>query len=135
MAQVHQIGQVRALVQFDGRRDLDHLQERDGALLHAGAARARRRQQRQSLGRRPLHGGGDPLRGRHADRPGQEVELAGHQRDAAAEHRALAGHHGFVQAGGGLRLGQLAPVGLVGVDLQRRGVPAAERTLVQHGVA
>ena len=39
MAQVHQIGQVRLLVQCDGGGDLDHLQERDGALLHAGAAR------------------------------------------------------------------------------------------------
>jgi len=41
MAQVDEIGQVRPLVQFDGRRDLDHLQERDGSLLHTGAARAR----------------------------------------------------------------------------------------------
>ena len=81
------------------------------------------------------HGGGDALRGGHPDRAGQEVELARHQRDAAAEHRALAGHHRFVQAGGGLRGGQLAPVRLAGVDLQRRGVPAAERPLVQHGVA
>ena len=54
VAQVHQVGQMRLLVQADGRGDLDHLQERDGALLHAGAARTRRRQQRQPLGGRAL---------------------------------------------------------------------------------
>ena len=114
VAQVHQVRQMRPLVQFDGRGDLDHLQERDGALLHAGAARARRRQQRQPLGRRPLHRGGDPLGGGHPDRAGQEVELAGHQRHAAAEDRALAGHHGLVEAGLGRRGGQLTPVRVVG---------------------
>ena len=103
VAQVHEIGQMLLLVQFDGCRDLDHLQERDGALLHAGAARARRRQQRQPLGRRPLHGGGDALGGGHPDRACQEVELTGHHRDTSAEHRALAGHYGFVEAGLGLR--------------------------------
>ena len=84
MAQVDQVGQVRLLVQRDGRGDLDHLQERDGALLHAGAARARRRQQRQPFGGRALHGGGDALGRGHADRAGQEVELAGHHREVAA---------------------------------------------------
>ena len=135
MAQIDQIRQMRPLVQLHGRRDLDHLQERDGALLHAGAARARRRQQRQALARGPLDGGGDPLRGGDPDRAGQEVELAGHQRHGAAEHGAHAGQHGFVQTGLGGRGIQFAPVLVGAADCQRRGVPADERPLVKHGVA
>ena len=57
---------MRLFVQSDGGGDLDHLQERDRAFLHAGAARTRRCQQRQSLGRRALHGGGDAFGGRDA---------------------------------------------------------------------
>jgi glycosyltransferase involved in cell wall biosynthesis len=57
MAQVDQVGQVRPLVQLDGRGDLDHLQERDRALLPAGAAGTRRGQQRQPFCRRPSYGG------------------------------------------------------------------------------
>ena len=79
--------------------------------------------------------GGDPLGRGHPDRAGQEVELAGHERDAAAEHRALAGQHRFVEAGRGRGGGQLAPVLVAGGDVQRRGVPAAERPVVQHGIA
>ena len=81
------------------------------------------------------HRGGDPLGRGHPDRTGQEVELAGHQRDASTEHRALAGQHRFVQAGFGGCGGQFAPVLVAGGDSQRRGVPAAERSVVQHGVA
>ena len=39
--QIHQVGQMRLLVQFDRGGDLDHLQEGDRALLHAGAAGTR----------------------------------------------------------------------------------------------
>ncbi len=54
---------------------------------------------------------------------------------APAEHRALAGQHRLVQAGLGGRRGQFAPVLGAAVDGQRRGVPAAERPVVEHGVA
>ena len=108
MPQVHQVRQVRLLVQLDGGGDLDHLQERDRALLHAGAARTRRRHQRQPLGGRAFHGRGDALGGGHADRPGQEVELAGDDGDPTPEHRALAGQHRFVEAGRRPGVGQFA---------------------------
>ena len=88
--QVDQVGEMRALVQLDGGGDLDHLQERDSALLHAGAARARRRQQRQPFGGRPRDGGGDPFGRGHPDRTGEEVELARHHRHAPPEDAALA---------------------------------------------
>ncbi len=126
---------MRLLVQFDGGRDLDHLQERDGALLHASAARTRRGHQRQAFHRRALDRRGDPLRRSHPDRTGQEVELAGHHGDPPPEHRALAGQHRFVEAGRCRGGGQLAPVPVVGVDLEGCAVPAGERPLVQHGIA
>ena len=116
VAQVDQIGQVGLLVQGDGRGDLDHLQERDGALLHPGATGARRRQQRQPLGGGALDRGGDPLGRGDPDRAGQEVELADHHRHPAPEHPALAGQHRLVEARWRPGLGQFAGVGLVGVD-------------------
>lgn len=61
-------------VQFDSRGNLDHLQERDRALLHAGTAGARRRQQRQPFGRRALHRSGDPFGRGHADRAARNVK-------------------------------------------------------------
>ena len=125
---------MRALVQLDGRGDLHHLQERDRALLHAGAARARRRQQRQPFGGRPLDGHGDPLGRRHPDRAGEEVELARHHRDPPAEDAALPGDDRFVQAGRGLRRRQLAAIFVTLRDRHGRGVPATERFVVQHGI-
>ena len=82
------------------------------------------------------HRRGDPLGGGHADRAGQEVELAGHHGDAPAEDAALAGEHRFVETGSGRGLGQLAAV-LVAASRRRSGgaVPADERSVVQHGVA
>ena len=135
MPQVDQVGQMCPLVQLDGRGDLDHLQERDGAFLHAGAAGTRRRQQRQPLAGGALHGRGDPFGRGDPDRPGQEIELAGHHRDPPPEYAALAGQHRFVQAGGGRRGGQLPPVRLAGGNRQRRGVPAGKRSRVEHGIA
>ena len=40
------VGELKPAAQLDRGRDLDHLQEGDGALLHAGAARGGRGQQR-----------------------------------------------------------------------------------------
>ena len=134
VAQVDQIGQVRLFVQPDGRGDLDHLQKRDGALLHAGTAGARRGQQREPLGRRPLHGGGDPFGRRHPDRPAEEVELADHHRHPAPEYPPLAGQHRFVEAGGVARVRRVRGVGLADRQRQRRAVPADEGALVQHRV-
>ena len=112
------------LVQPHGRGDLHHLQKRDRALLHAGAARARRGQQRQPLGGGALHGGGDPFGGRHPDRPGEEVELADHHRHPASEYAPLAGQHRFVPAGGGSGFGELARVGLAYRHRQWLGCPS-----------
>ena len=135
VAQVHQVGQVCLLVQGDGRGDLDHLQKRDGAFLHPGAAGARRRQQRQPLGRGAFHRGGDPLGRGDPDRAAQEVELADHHRHAAVQHPALTGQHRFVVAAGGSCLGQLAGVRLAHRYRQRRAVPADERSLIEHRIA
>ena len=126
VAQVDQVRQVCLLVQSHGRGDLHHLQKRHRALLHAGAARTRRGQQRQPLGGGALHGGGDPFGGRHPDRPGEEVELADHHRYPAAEYASLAGQHRFVPAGGALGVGELPRVGLGHRHRQRRAVPADE---------
>ena len=135
VAQIHQVGQVCLLVQGDGRGDLDHLQKRDGAFLHPGAAGARRRQQRQPFGRGAFHRGGDPLGRGDSDRAAQEVELADHHGHPAPEHPALAGQHRFVVAAGGLCLGQLAGVRLVHRYRQRRAVPADERSLIEDRIA
>ena len=124
VAQVHQVGQVRLFVQGDGRGDLDHLQERDGAFLHPGAAGTRRRQQRQPLGGGALHGGGDPLGRGDPDRAAEEVELADHHRHPPAEHPALAGQHRFVAAAGGSCVGQLAGIRLVRRHRQRARCPS-----------
>ncbi len=132
VTQVHQVGQMSLFVQLDGGGDLDHLQERDGALLHARSARARRRQQRQALGCGFRHRGGDPLGCGHPDGSGEEIEFADDDGHTAAEDRAFAGQHGFVEPGQGLRFCQFALVILGTGDLQRRGVPAAERALVEH---
>ena len=125
------------LVQFDGGGDLDHLQERDRALLHAGATRTRRREQRQPLDRRPV---APPTVIRSAAatpiEPARKSNSHGHHGDAPAEHRALAGQHRLVEPGLGRRVDPAAaPIALVGVDVQRWAVPAAKRPRVQHGVA
>lgn len=112
IAQVDQVGQVCLLVQGDGCGDLDHLQECDCAFLHAGAAGARRRQQRQPLRRCTLHRGGDPFGRRHTDRAAEEAEFTDHHRYAATEDPALSGQHRLVDAGSGPGGGQLASVGL-----------------------
>ena len=96
---------MRMLVLLHGGGDLDHLQERDRALLHPGTARARRGQQRQPLAGGAFHRRGDPFCCRHADGPGEEVELARDDRDATPVHPALSGHHRLVQPGGSPGLG------------------------------
>jgi hypothetical protein len=74
MAQVDQIGQPGAAVGGDDGRDLDHLHERDGALLHAGAARHQSREQRQALSRRSLDGQHHTFGSGDADRSGEEAD-------------------------------------------------------------
>ena len=69
-------------------------------------------------------GRGDALGGGHADRPGQEVELAGDDGDPPAEHRALAGEDRFVESRSRPGLGQLAAVVVVGGDVERRRCPS-----------
>ncbi|ETB14765.1 hypothetical protein O972_17200 [Mycobacterium avium subsp. avium 10-9275] len=135
IAQINQVGQVRLLVQADGRRDLHHLQERDRALLHPGAARARRGQQRQPLGRRPLHRGGDPFGRGHPDRAAEKAELAHHHRDPATEDAALAGQHRLVETRRGAGVSQLLRVGRADRHGQRLAVPAEEGIFVQHRIA
>ncbi len=110
IAQVDQVGEMRLPVQLDGRGDLHHLQKRDRALLHAGAAGARRRQQRQPLGSRALHSGGDPFGGGHADRAGEEAEVADHHRDPPSKHAPFARRYRLVAAAGGASVGQFARI-------------------------
>ena len=99
MPQVDEVGQPGLLVRRDRRGDLHHLHERDGALLHPGAAGDRRGEQRQPLGGRALDGAHQPLGGGDADRAGQEPELAGHHRHPPPAHQALAGDHRLVEPG------------------------------------
>src|SRR6266545_2605302 len=132
IAQVDQVRQASRLVRRDRRGDLHHLQERHGALLHPGAARPGRGEQRQLFRGGPLHGADQALGGSDADRPGQEAELAGHHHDAAAADRTGAGDHGLGHAGtlpgpgqgGGVRRGR--------GRLCRRRVPGLVRVRVQH---
>ena len=106
VAQVDEVGQVRLFVQSDGRGDLHHLQKRNRALLHAGAAGARRGQQREPLGGGALHGGGDPFGCGDPDRPAEEAELADHDRHPAPEYSSFAGQHRFIAAAGGPGVGE-----------------------------
>jgi hypothetical protein len=61
MPQVDQVGQMSGLVRGDRRGDLHHLQERDGAFLHAGAAGGGRGNYRQALGGGPFDSSRWPL--------------------------------------------------------------------------
>ena len=132
MAQVDDVGQVSGLVRGDRHRDLRHLQERDRALLHAGAAGGGQRDQRQPLGGGPFDGPGQPFPGRHADRPAQETELARGDGHPPPGQHALAGDHRFVQAGPVPRRGQAGGVGGVRPHIGRGLVPRPERARGQQ---
>lgn len=67
---------MSGLVRGDRRGDRHHLHERDGAFLHAGAAGGGQADYRQAFGGGPFDGPRQPLRGRYADRPAEETELA-----------------------------------------------------------
>ncbi len=123
VAEVDEVGQPGRLVRGDGRGDLHHLHEGDRALLHPGAARHGGGQQGQALGGGSFDRAHQPLGRRDADRARQEPELAGHDRDPAAAHQALAGDHRLVEAGLLLRGGELRGVGVGDRAALRRGVP------------
>ena len=80
----------------DGRRDLDHLQERDRPLLHPGPPRRRCSEQREPLLCGSLDGADETSGGRHADRPAEEAELASQNGDAATGDPSLAGGDSLV---------------------------------------
>ena len=92
---VHQVRQMRPLVQADGGGDLTICRNATVPSLHPGAARAGRCQQRQFLRGGAFDGGGDPFGGGHPDRSGEEVELAGDHRHRPARYRARPGEDGI----------------------------------------
>ena len=99
VTQIDQVGQARRAVVHDRAGDVDHVHERGGALLHAGAAGRGRRQQRYALGGRPADGGHDPVGRGLPDRSGEEAELVDEHGHGPAVHQAAAGQHGLVGAG------------------------------------
>jgi hypothetical protein len=121
-------------VSRDRRRDLDHLQEGDRALLHARATRHRCCQQRQALDGSPLDGHHEPFGRRDADRAGEERELAGEHGHPPAVDASLAGDHRLVQAAALAGARELAGVGLVGVHWHGGCVPPDEGAVVQGDV-
>jgi hypothetical protein len=134
VAEVHEIGEARGLVRRDGGGDLHHLHEGDRALLHPGATGHGCGEQREALGGGALDRGDEALRGRDADRPGEEAELAGHHDDAPAPHEALAGDHGLVEAGLLLGRAELGGVLLGDRAADGRGVPGRPGPLVEDEV-
>ena len=110
VAQVDEVGQARGAVRGDGGGDLHHLEERDRALLHAGAAGRRAGDHRDALGGGALDGAHEALGGGDADRAGEEGELGGDDGDPAAGDPGLAGDDRLVEAGAGPRGGELGGV-------------------------
>jgi len=135
MAQVDEVGQPGRLVPRDRRGDLHHLDERAGALLHPGAARHRRGQQRQARCGRPFDRVGETFGGGGADRPGEEGELTDHHGHPPSVDAALTGQHRLVDLGPLPCRGQLGCVPLRHLrGRDRCGVPRAERPLVEDEV-
>ena len=89
MAQVDEIGKPRRRCCDERLDDLDHLQEGDRALLHPRAARHRRRDERESLGGRPLDRLGQPFCRGDAQGAAEEGELAGDDADTPSPDSAL----------------------------------------------
>ena len=75
VAQVHQVGQPGRPVRHHRAGDRHHLEERRSPLLHPGAARRGRGQQRQPLGGRATDAGDDalPRRPGRSSRPGRRT--------------------------------------------------------------
>ena len=129
--QVDEIGQMGGLVRGHRGGDLDHLQEGDRALLHAGAAGGGQGDEGQSPGRGPFGGRGQALPGGHPDRPAQETELAGGHGHPVTADPALAGDHRFIQAGPFPGRGQIGGVGRIRPHVGGCGVPGPERARIQ----
>jgi hypothetical protein len=135
MPQVDQVGQPGRPVVGDRRRRLDHLQERDRALLEAGPAGGRRRDQRQALPGGPLDRTDQPLAGGDADRAGEEPEFGGDDRHLAVAQPAHPGEDGLVQPRPLPCPGQVGDV--AGIDpgrVRHRLVPASPRPGIDHRV-
>lgn len=97
--QVDEVGKPGCLVCHDGPADFYHLNERRGALLHAGASGGGRGDERQPLRGRAPDGGDDARCGRCPDRAAEEAELADHQGRCVPPDVCRAGKDGFVGAG------------------------------------
>ena len=134
MPQIGDVKKVGGPVRGDRRRDLHHLQEGDGALLHAGATRGGQGDHRQALGGRALDGPHQALPGGHPDRSAQEGELGCRHRHAAPADQARPGDHRLVQPGLLARCGQVGGVGRSRPHAGRAGVPRAERAGIQQCV-
>ena len=129
-----EVGQAGCPVVHQRARDLDHLHERRGALLHAGAAGGGGGQQRDALGGGPADRGDDPVRGGAADRAREEAELVDHDGHRTAADQATPGEHRLVDAGLLLGRAQLGQVGLRHPGAVHRDVPGIERARVEHQV-
>ena len=136
MAQVDEVGQSGLAVGDDGVRDLHHRQEGDGALLHTGASRGGSGKQRQPFESRPFDGVDESFGRGHADRAGEEAELAGDHGHTTAGDGAFAGDDGFVDAGFLRCSFELSGVGVrdPAGRLDGSGVPGQERSFVEDDV-
>ncbi|CAB4938744.1 unannotated protein [freshwater metagenome] len=132
--QIDDVRQIRRLVCGDRRGDLDHLQKRDGALLHARSTRGRQREQRKPLIGGSVHRTDQAFTRGHPDGPGKKSELAQQDCHRASAHGRGSGENGFVETRLLTRRSQFVRVLVVDDVIGSRAVPRLETSGIDHQI-